>query len=332
MLDPKIAEAAFKLRKNELSRPVEGQFSVVLLRVPEIEAGKKRTFEEVKGEIRDRIAGERVGQQFQALQEQIEAGRGKGTPLKEIAEKLKLPFQEIAAINRTGKTAEGKASIAHADAAKLIEAFFGATAGVETEGSGAERRRLCLVRPPRHHAREAADICRGRERGACQLHGCRAAQGDGEPGRQADRAPEGWRKAGRDCQGARRESRAHAPTKRSASRRRRGCRRLPCSKHSRSPRAVPPRRRRWTGSRSRSSAWSTSSLRPRQPPSGRRLKADLAKQLRIDLLEQYVAGLRTRYGFTVNEKALMQALGQRGKRTRTATTERMPVPAGRSVP
>jgi hypothetical protein len=39
------------------------------------------------------------------------------------------------------------------------------------------------------------------------------------------------------------------------------------------------------------------------------LKADVAKQVRIDLLEQYVAGLRTRYGYTVNEKLLKQALG-----------------------
>jgi peptidyl-prolyl cis-trans isomerase D len=52
MIDPKIAEAAFKLKPNELSRPVEGQFSVVLLRIAEIEGGKKRTFEEAKGEIR----------------------------------------------------------------------------------------------------------------------------------------------------------------------------------------------------------------------------------------------------------------------------------------
>ena len=39
------------------------------------------------------------------------------------------------------------------------------------------------------------------------------------------------------------------------------------------------------------------------------LKADVAKQVRVDLLEQYVAGLRTRYGYTVNEKLLKQALG-----------------------
>src|SRR5581483_10908653 len=36
LIDSKVADAAFALKKDELSKPVEGQFSVVLLRVPEI--------------------------------------------------------------------------------------------------------------------------------------------------------------------------------------------------------------------------------------------------------------------------------------------------------
>jgi len=39
------------------------------------------------------------------------------------------------------------------------------------------------------------------------------------------------------------------------------------------------------------------------------LKSELAKQIRVDLLEQYVGGLRTRYGYNINEKLLKQALG-----------------------
>src|SRR5262249_30797794 len=134
MIDPKIADAAFTLKKDELSRPVEGKFSVVLLRVTEIEPGKKRSFDDVKGEIRDAIAGERVGQQVQALHERVEAGRAKGVPLKELAEELKLPFQEIAAINSTGKTEDGKPVIANTDAARITDAIFATAPGVETEG------------------------------------------------------------------------------------------------------------------------------------------------------------------------------------------------------
>jgi peptidyl-prolyl cis-trans isomerase D len=39
------------------------------------------------------------------------------------------------------------------------------------------------------------------------------------------------------------------------------------------------------------------------------LTADVAKQLRIDILNQYVGGLQNRYGFSINEKVLLQALG-----------------------
>ena len=38
------------------------------------------------------------------------------------------------------------------------------------------------------------------------------------------------------------------------------------------------------------------------------LNADLAGQLRIDLLDQYVGGLRTHFGFTVNEQLLKETI------------------------
>jgi hypothetical protein len=39
--------------------------------------------------------------------------------------------------------------------------------------------------------------------------------------------------------------------------------------------------------------------------------------MRVDILDQYVAGLRTRYGFTVNEKAVMEAMGAQPAQTET---------------
>ena len=49
-------------------------------------------------------------------------------------------------------------------------------------------------------------------------------------------------------------------------------------------------------------------------------------RLRIDVLEQYVAGLRTRYGYTVNEKVLKQALGPQADQPQD--TGRLMRPAG----
>jgi peptidyl-prolyl cis-trans isomerase D len=133
MIDGKIAAAAFALPKDELSQPVDGQFATVLLRVTEIVPGKQRNFEDVKGEISNRLAEERANLELQTLHEAIENDRYSGKPLKEIAEKLKLPFLEIADIDRTGKTADGKPAVAEADAAKVAQAAFSGNAGIEAE-------------------------------------------------------------------------------------------------------------------------------------------------------------------------------------------------------
>jgi len=311
MIDPKIGDAAFKLKKNELSRPVEGQFSVVLLRVTDIETGKKRTFNEVKSEIRDRIAGERVGQQVQALHEKVEAGRAKGTPLKEIADQLRLPFQEIAAINRTGKTGEGKALIAHADAAKIAEAFFGATIGVETEAlelgdGGYAWFDLLAVTPERQrdfdevkaqvraHFMEAERRREMASLAAKQIERLKAGEALAaiakSLGTKVERTP---------------------PIKRGANPPPLGL-------------TVPALQQAFAlpkgGAASAATAdgksrtiFRVADIIPAPEATAEQiaaLKADLAKQMRVDLLEQYVGGLRTRYGFTVNEKVLRQALGQ----------------------
>ncbi len=135
MIDPKIAEAAFGLKKDELSKPVDGQFTIALLRVGEIVPGKQRTFDEVKQEIADRLAEERASQEIQALHEKVENERSAGKSLKEIAEALKLPFREIAETDRTGKTGDGKPAIDGADAAKIAEAAFAGAVGIEPEAT-----------------------------------------------------------------------------------------------------------------------------------------------------------------------------------------------------
>jgi len=312
MIDPKIADAAFALKKNELSRPVEGQVTgVVLLRVTEIEGGKKRTFDEVKTEIRDRIAGDRVGQQLQALHEKVEAGRAKGTPLKEIAEALQLPFQEIAAINRTGKTGEGKALIAHADAAKITEAFFGATPGVETEAlelgdGGYAWFDLLGVTPERQKAfDEVKTEARGhfmeteRRNEMAKLAGKqieRLKSGEGLDavakalGAKIERTPPIQRSADPPPAGL------TAPALQQAFA-------LPKGGAASAPTADGKSR----------TIFRVADIIPAPQATAEQtvaLKAALAERMRVDLLEQYVAGLRTRYGFTVNEKALLQALGQ----------------------
>lgn len=310
MIDPKIAEAAFKLKLNELSRPVEGQFSMVLLRVTEIEGGKKRTFDEAKGEIKERIAGERVGQQIQTLQEKVEAGRAKGTPLKEIAAELKLPFQEIAAINRTGKTDDGKPVIAHADGAKIAEAIFGATKGVETEAlelsdGGIAWFDLLEVTPERQRPfEEVASKVR-----ADLIEAERSKEMASLAAKQVERLKGGERlDAVAKALGAKVER--TPPIKRVPGKLPQGLTAVALQEAFKLPKGGAASAPTADGkSRAIFRVAEIIGAPDPTPEQTAALKADLAKQIQVDILDQYVGALRTRYGFSINEKQLMQALG-----------------------
>jgi peptidyl-prolyl cis-trans isomerase D len=310
MIDPKIAEAAFSLKKGELSKPVEGQFSVVLLRVSEIEGGKQRSFEEVRPEIRDNIANERVGQQLQMLHDEVEAARAKGTPLKEIAETLKLPFQEIGAVNRLGKAADGKSAIASPDAARIAEAFFAASPGIETDtieltDGGYAWFDLLSVTPqrPRTFDEVTAQVRKSftEEERRKEIASLVAKQIEGlQPGARLE-------KVAKALGGKIERSK---PVKRTAET-------LPAGL------SPPLVQQAFTMAEGAVASIPTPDGKSRTvfrvadviaAPSATdeeaaALKAELGRQMRIDLIDQYVAGLRTRYGYTVDEKRLVEALG-----------------------
>jgi peptidyl-prolyl cis-trans isomerase D len=308
MIDAKIAEAAFGLKKDELSRPVQGQFSVVLLRVTEIEAGKQRTLEEAKAEIRERLASERMGQQLQSLHEKAEAQRAKGKPLKEIAQELKLPFVEIAGLNRLGKTAEGKAALEHADAGRIAEAVFEATPGVETEAlelsdGGFAWFDLVTVTPERQRPfEEVKNEVRSRF-----IESEKQKEMVALAAKQIERLD-----GGASFEAIAKELKSKVE-------------RTGMIKRSASPPGLTPAALQEAfglpkgGSASAPTAdgksrviFRVAEITPAPAATTEQIAAlqtELGRQLRIDILDQYVGGLRTRYGYTVNEKALKQALG-----------------------
>src|SRR5581483_2366997 len=52
---------------------------------------------------------------------------------------------------------------------------------------------------------------------------------------------------------------------------------------------------------------------PPTPEQSDRLKAELVRQMQTDVLTEYVAGLQTRFGLSVNDAALRQAVGASGR-------------------
>ncbi len=133
LIDAKIADAAFKLEKDQLSDVVVGTYTPVILRVTEIIPGKQSTFDEVKDRLRDRLAGERVSRELQDLHDRVDDARAGGGSLKDIAEKLKVPFIEIEATDRQGVTPDGKPAIEHPEAARIVATAFEGGAGLDRE-------------------------------------------------------------------------------------------------------------------------------------------------------------------------------------------------------
>jgi peptidyl-prolyl cis-trans isomerase D len=133
MIDPAIGDAAFKLPANQLSEVVKGTFSNVILRVTEITSGKQSTFDEVKNQLRERLAGERSGRALQDLHDRVDDARAGGGSLKDIAEKLNVPFMEIEATDRQGRAPDGKPALEHPDAAKVLASAFVGGAGLDRE-------------------------------------------------------------------------------------------------------------------------------------------------------------------------------------------------------
>jgi peptidyl-prolyl cis-trans isomerase D len=133
LIDPKIADAAFALKKDEVSDPVEGRFATVLLRVTDIQPAVNRTLADVKDQVRDKVARKKAEAQLQTLLDQVEDQRLAGKSLKEIADQMKLEFIEIPATDRFNKTPEGKPATTLEDGMVLLGAAFQSQVGLENE-------------------------------------------------------------------------------------------------------------------------------------------------------------------------------------------------------
>jgi len=307
LIDPKIAEVAFALKKDELSKPIEGQFATVLVRVTEIAPGKQRTFDEVKGEIRDGLADERINRELQVLHDKVENERSAGKSLQEIGEALKLPFREIPAIDRSGNAADGKPVI-EAEAAKVAQAAFSGAAGLEADAvdlgdGGYAWIDVLAVTPERQKSFEEvkeqvkiATVEQERRKEVVAL-----------ASKLVERllAGESMETLAKETGGKVEKTN---PITRNAP-----------------PAGLPAGAVQQAFALPKGGATSASTqdgkgrvvLRvadviaapPPTPEQVSRLKTELARQLQGDVLAEYIGGLQTRYGLSVNEAALKQALG-----------------------
>ena len=134
MIDQTIADATFGLKKGEISKPFQGTFSVVVVRATEVTLAVEKTFDQVKGDIRESLAKEKALAEAQSIQDKVENARSRGAPLKELAEKHGLKLQEVAAIDQQGLDPAGKAVPDIVGGVRVLPKAFSTEVGVEAEG------------------------------------------------------------------------------------------------------------------------------------------------------------------------------------------------------
>ena len=133
MADATIADEAFKLDKDKVSAPVTGKLGkVVLLRVTEIEPGEVVTFEQAKPNLEKGVLKDRAERLILDLRDKIEDERASGSKLSEVADKLKLTYQTVEAVDRKGQAPDGSAITLPAET-ELLEAAFATDTGVEND-------------------------------------------------------------------------------------------------------------------------------------------------------------------------------------------------------
>ncbi|WP_083241464.1 SurA N-terminal domain-containing protein [Methyloceanibacter stevinii] len=132
LADSVVAEEAFKLEKDEVSKPVTGKLGgVVLLRVTEITPGKIPTFEEAKANIENDLVKERASGAIFDMHDKVEDELASGATLEETAGKLKLDYVVVDQVDRTGPT-DGTQLEAPAQK-ELLNGVFATDAGIEND-------------------------------------------------------------------------------------------------------------------------------------------------------------------------------------------------------
>ena len=134
LIDQKIADVAFALAKDKFSDVVQGRFATVLLRVTQIEPGVTRTLNDVKDQVKDKIAAEKARTGLSKKRDEVDDLRNAGKTLKEIADTLKLPFAEVAAADHQGLSPEGKPVLETPDLPKIVSQAFAPDQGGDQEG------------------------------------------------------------------------------------------------------------------------------------------------------------------------------------------------------
>ncbi|MFC3636854.1 SurA N-terminal domain-containing protein [Camelimonas fluminis] len=141
MIDPAVRDAAFALASGAVSDPVKGKFGVVVVRAASVTPATIKPLAEVAGSIRTELAAARARKEISALHDRIEDQRINARPLAEIARDAGLTVVKVDGVDNQGKDRQGTPSsvlLALPGAQELLRDAFNTDVGADNEALGVD--------------------------------------------------------------------------------------------------------------------------------------------------------------------------------------------------
>jgi peptidyl-prolyl cis-trans isomerase D len=132
IIDPKVADAVFSAKLNDVGSPVQGSLTTALIKTTAITPGKEPTLTEHRDDIMKRVQTEKAAEDIQSIFDTVEELRSNDKKFEEIAAQLNIPVTIIPAIAADGTGKDGK-TVALPASDQVLKSIFETEVGVEND-------------------------------------------------------------------------------------------------------------------------------------------------------------------------------------------------------
>lgn len=122
-LPEEIVDGVFKLKKNQVSNPIQSSFGWHVVKVIDIEERKELTYDNVKNSIENELLMEKGKEAVYDLQDDVEDFLSSGDTLQEISEKLDVKLISALSIDKEGKDVNGEKNLDFQDE-RILRTIF----------------------------------------------------------------------------------------------------------------------------------------------------------------------------------------------------------------
>ncbi|WP_161992595.1 peptidyl-prolyl cis-trans isomerase [Aureimonas leprariae] len=129
--DKSIADAAFALQPGQVSEVVNGAFGPALLRILKTEPEVVKPLDEVRDDVRQRLALQIANDEVQQARNTFDDARAGGATLKEAAQRAGVALKSVPAVSRVGEAPDEKPVADLPQAEGFLDGVFAADIGAE---------------------------------------------------------------------------------------------------------------------------------------------------------------------------------------------------------